>query len=60
MLEEQGVVGPADGAKPREVFADKADITSLGRKESGFDESEDLSSEASAKEEEEGSEWQKV
>jgi S-DNA-T family DNA segregation ATPase FtsK/SpoIIIE len=28
MLEEQGIVGPADGAKPREVFAEKADFTS--------------------------------
>ena len=26
MLEEQGIVGAADGAKPREVFADKANI----------------------------------
>ena len=28
MLEEQGIVGPADGAKPREVYAEKADLTS--------------------------------
>jgi len=27
MLEEKGIVGPADGAKPREVYADKADLT---------------------------------
>jgi len=28
MLEERGIVGPADGAKPREVYAEKADLTS--------------------------------
>lgn len=47
MLEEKGLVGPADGAKPREVFADKADFGPPNTKPS-FDESE------------ENSEWQKV
>jgi len=55
MLEEKGIVGPADGAKPREVFADsaergdatKAHLISGG----GLDESEE--------EPEDGS-WQKV
>jgi len=28
MLEDKGIVGPADGAKPREVYGDKADFTS--------------------------------
>jgi DNA segregation ATPase FtsK/SpoIIIE, S-DNA-T family len=50
MLEDQGLVGPADGAKPREVFAKKADFTS---QISGAmpDESESA---------EEDSEWKKV
>ena len=25
LLEQNGVIGPADGARPREIFADKAD-----------------------------------
>jgi S-DNA-T family DNA segregation ATPase FtsK/SpoIIIE len=42
MLEEKGIVGPADGAKPREVFGDigeatKANMIPMG----GLDESED-------------------
>ena len=50
MLEEEGIVGPADGAKPREVYANKADFTS---KISGAspDESEDSA---------DGGEWTKV
>src|SRR5581483_11009628 len=42
MLEEQGIVGPADGAKPRAVYADKAtDNPSLSETEhTPFDESE--------------------
>ena len=47
MLEERGLVGPADGAKPREVYANKADFGPPNTKPS-FDESE------------EDSEWQKV
>ncbi|MEK7540853.1 MAG: DNA translocase FtsK [Patescibacteria group bacterium] len=51
MLEEKGLVGPADGAKPRDVFASKADIQfGPGKEPSGFDESEELKN----------SEWQKV
>lgn len=49
MLEEKGMVGPADGAKPREVYADKADFISESPKAS-FDESEDTN----------GNGWQKV
>ena len=50
MLEEKGIVGPADGAKPRDVFAIKADIQfGPDKKPSGFDESETSDSE-----------WQKV
>ncbi|MBA4319432.1 MAG: cell division protein FtsK [Flavobacterium sp.] len=51
MLEEKGIVGPADGAKPRDVYANKADIQFGPDKEpSGLDESEESSN----------SEWQKV
>ncbi len=51
MLEEKGIVGPADGAKPRDVFANKADIQfGPDKKPSGFDESEGSGN----------SEWQKV
>lgn len=46
MLEEKGIVGPADGAKPREVYADKADFAANMSGKTP-DESED-------------SEWQKV
>jgi len=50
MLEEKGLVSPADGAKPREVYADKADFVSQisGAKP---DESEDTPKEDG---------WQKV
>lgn len=50
MLEEKGIVGPADGAKPREVYAGKADFTSA-IKGSSPDESEDAG---------EDGEWTKV
>jgi S-DNA-T family DNA segregation ATPase FtsK/SpoIIIE len=51
ILEEKGIVGPADGAKPREVFASKADVQfGPGKEPSGFDESEEPSD----------SQWQKV
>ncbi|MBI3631529.1 MAG: DUF87 domain-containing protein [Candidatus Staskawiczbacteria bacterium] len=51
MLEEKGIVGPADGAKPRDVFAEKADVRfGPDKKPSGFDESEEPGN----------SEWQKV
>jgi S-DNA-T family DNA segregation ATPase FtsK/SpoIIIE len=52
MLEEQGIVGPADGAKPREVYAQKADMQFGPSKESGgLDESEETT---------DNGEWQKV
>jgi S-DNA-T family DNA segregation ATPase FtsK/SpoIIIE len=50
MLEEKGIVGPADGAKPREVYAEHATFTS---KISG------ASPDESEKEPEDG-EWKKV
>lgn len=53
MLEEKGIVGPADGAKPREVYAEKADFISEPLKAS-FDESEETPRE----DREDG--WQKV
>lgn len=51
MLEEKGIVGPADGAKPREVYGDRsgaklADISGVG-----LDESEEVPKEG---------DWQKV
>ena len=53
MLEEQGIVGPADGAKPREVFADnKGDATKARLiPGGGLDESEEPSDDGG---------WQKV
>jgi len=51
ILEEKGIVGPADGAKPREVFADVPDVPfGPSKKPSGLDESEEPTD----------SEWQKV
>lgn len=51
MLEEKGIVGPADGAKPREVFGDKGSATHANLIPSGgLDESE----------EKEGDGWTKV
>jgi S-DNA-T family DNA segregation ATPase FtsK/SpoIIIE len=39
MLEQKGIVGPAEGAKPREVFAKKADLAPV-EPSANFDESE--------------------
>lgn len=51
ILEEKGIVGPADGARPRDVFLNKADIQfGPGKKPSGLDESEESGD----------TEWQKV
>ena len=42
MLEEKGIVGPADGAKPREVYGDTGQSSSVKLVEGGgVDESED-------------------
>jgi len=42
MLEEKGIVGPADGAKPREVYGDVSDATKANLiPGGGLDESED-------------------
>lgn len=41
MLEEKGIVGPADGAKPREVYGDKVQFADNNAAPSGLDESED-------------------
>lgn len=52
MLEEKGIVGPADGAKPREVFGDSGDPTKANMiPGGGLDESEDGSTDE---------EWTKV
>ena len=40
MLEEQGVVGPADGAKPREVYGDHQGVKLADIDNTGLDESE--------------------
>ncbi len=54
MLEERNIVGPADGAKPREVYGDSSSLAKAEeRKESGLDESEDTPRE-------EDSDWKKV
>ncbi len=51
ILENKGIVGPADGAKPREVYADSADVKfGPGKEPSGLDESE----------ESRGDGWQKI
>ena len=54
MLEEKGFVGPADGAKPRDVYENATGATKAnfgpGTEPSGLDESESPSD----------SEWQKV
>ena len=58
MLEDRGIVGPADGAKPREVYADRGEVVS-GLKMipgGGLDETEDGSVEP--EEPDEG--WKKV
>jgi len=57
MLEDKGFVGPADGAKPREVYADKvsAEILNNPGGGGGLDESEEL-----PKVVEEESDWKKV
>lgn len=57
MLEEQGIVGPADGAKPREVYGEqsKAQMADIGP--SGLDESETVPKVA---EPEEPSDWKPV
>jgi len=52
MLEDKGIVGPADGAKPREVYGDqpKAQLASI--EGGGLDESEELPKEETK--------WEKV
>jgi len=52
MLEERGLVGPADGAKPREVYGDKAAFTS---KISGA-----MPDDSETTEKEDGTSWTKV
>ena len=64
MLEEKGIVGPADGAKPREVYEGKA--SSVGEVDlvpgGGLDESDELPKDNAivAEEEPEGDAWKKV
>lgn len=51
MLEEQGIVGPADGAKPREVYGDKGGAALAEIESTGLDESEEAPKETG---------WEKV
>jgi hypothetical protein len=58
MLEEQGIVGAADGAKPREIFGDKNSISNVELVPGGgTDESEELPKVSA---EEDDDEWKKV
>jgi len=58
MLEDRGIVGPADGAKPREVYADRGDAVNDHKMipGGGLDESE---SESEVEAEDDG-DWKKV
>jgi len=57
MLEEKGIVGPADGAKPREVYGDRGDATKVDMiPGGGLDETED----GSVEREDGGDNWKKV
>ncbi|MDO8530045.1 MAG: DNA translocase FtsK, partial [bacterium] len=51
MLEDKGFVGPADGAKPREVYSDQARQEASLPPSGGLDESEETPK---------GPEWEKV
>ena len=42
MLEDKGIVGPADGAKPREIFGDQPKAQLADVEAGGLDESEEL------------------
>lgn len=57
MLEDQGVVGPADGAKPREIYGDKGQAPLAEVEAGGLDESEETPK-ASAPEE--PADWKQV
>jgi len=57
MLEDKGIVGPADGAKPREVYGDKASLANIKMiPGGGLDESED----GSVEPEESDDGWKKI
>jgi S-DNA-T family DNA segregation ATPase FtsK/SpoIIIE len=55
MLEDKGLVGPADGAKPREVYSNTDMQFGVKAQLSGLDESEEQ-----PKEKDDGGDWQKV
>lgn len=57
MLEDKGIVGPADGAKPRAVYADKVQLANSSL-QGNFDESENLPT--GGQDLPEGEDWQKV
>ena len=59
MLEEKGIVGPADGAKPRAVYGDKGQAQLADIQPSGLDESEESFGTAQDKSPK-NDEWQKV
>ena len=58
MLEDQGIVGPADGAKPREIYGDKGQAPLAEVEGGGLDESEELPKAAAP--EEGDANWEKV
>ena len=66
MLEDKGIVGPADGAKPREVYGDKGNSGAISEVElvpgGGADESESEEAEVPEfeKQEEKPDDWKKV
>ncbi len=55
MLEEKGIVGAADGAKPREVFGEQPKSALADIEGGGLDESEEA-----PKQTEQGADWEKV
>jgi S-DNA-T family DNA segregation ATPase FtsK/SpoIIIE len=59
MLEEKGIVGPADGAKPREVYGDKGGNSGLQLVPGGGPDESEGPAKVEA-EEEENEDWKKV
>jgi len=60
MLEEKGIVGPADGAKPREVYGDKGGGTGLELVPGGGPDESEQPKEDVVEAEEEDADWKKV
>ncbi len=56
MLEDKGIVGPADGAKPREVYSSAAQLADTSALSGGLDESEAAANPV----EQQDQEWEKI